>query len=141
MILTVATQADPIEVRAWSNGNPLRTGAGYGVRLSGHDRDKHFYPAWREVIIDLDGGGSISVSLSESFWAHAQNYETRPSDAGCSATDSHPGRVEHHRPYCWYRPTATASGYARFPRSRPGRECERTSMRRPDLLTLLVRIA
>ena len=59
---------DPIEVRAWSNGSPLRTGAGYGVRLSGHDRDKHFDPAWREVIVDLDGGESISVSLSESFW-------------------------------------------------------------------------
>jgi hypothetical protein len=54
-------------VRAWSNGSPLRTGAGYGVRLSGRDRDKHFDPAWREVIVDLDGGESISVSLSESF--------------------------------------------------------------------------
>ncbi len=68
MILTVTTQADPMEVRAWSNGRPLRTGAGYGVRLSGHDRDKHFDPAWREVIVDLDDGESVSVALSASFW-------------------------------------------------------------------------
>ena len=40
--LTVTTQADRMEVRAWSNGRPLRTGAGYGVRLSANDRDKHF---------------------------------------------------------------------------------------------------
>jgi hypothetical protein len=65
---TVTTQAARIAVRAWNNGHPLPTGAGYGVRLSGHDRDEFFDPEWREVIVDLDDEESVSVSLSESFW-------------------------------------------------------------------------
>lgn len=52
----------------WSNGQPLPTGAGYGVRLSGHDRDEHFDPGWHEVIVDLDHGEVARVSLSKSFW-------------------------------------------------------------------------
>jgi hypothetical protein len=66
--LIVSTQAAPIRVRAWSNGSPLRTGAGYGVRLSDCDRDQHFDPEWREVIVDLDEGETVSVRLSKSFW-------------------------------------------------------------------------
>lgn len=57
-----------MKVRAWSNGRPLRTGAGYGVRLSDRDRDQYFDPEWREVTVDLDRGETVSVSLSESFW-------------------------------------------------------------------------
>jgi hypothetical protein len=66
--MTVTMQAARIEVRAWSNGRPLPTGAGYGVRLSDRDRDEHFDPQWREVMVDLGGGETVSVSLSESFW-------------------------------------------------------------------------
>ena len=29
---------------AWSNGRPLRTGAGYGIGLSASDRDRYFDP-------------------------------------------------------------------------------------------------
>ena len=66
--MTVIMQAARIEVRAWSNGRPLPTGAGYGVRLSDHDRDEHFDPQWREVLVDLGEGESVPVSLSEPFW-------------------------------------------------------------------------
>lgn len=57
-----------MRVVGWSNGQPLPTGAGYGVRLSGHDRDEYFDPGWHEVIVDLDHGEVARVSLSKSFW-------------------------------------------------------------------------
>jgi hypothetical protein len=66
--MTVIMQAARIEVRAWSNGRPLPTGAGCGVRLSDHDRDDHFDPQWHEVLVDLGEGETVPVSLSESFW-------------------------------------------------------------------------
>jgi hypothetical protein len=62
------TTQPSIRVTAWSNGHPLPTGAGYGVRLSDRDRDKYFDPGWDEVIIDLDQGEKVPVSLSHSFW-------------------------------------------------------------------------
>ena len=66
--LTVTKQATPIVVWAWSNGSPLSTGAGYGVRLSDRDRDQYFDPEWRQVILFLDRGETVSVRLSKSFW-------------------------------------------------------------------------
>jgi hypothetical protein len=64
----MTTQPVLIRVKAWSNGRPLPTGAGYGLRLSDRDRDKYFDPGWAEVIIDLDHGEKVPVSLSDSFW-------------------------------------------------------------------------
>jgi hypothetical protein len=64
----MTTQPASIRVTAWSNGSPLPTGAGYGVKLSHRDRDKYFDPGWDEVIIDLDQGEKVPVSLSDSFW-------------------------------------------------------------------------
>ena len=64
----MAKQEALITVRAWSNGRPLHTGAGYGVRLSDHDRDQYFDPEWHEVIVELDRGETVSVPLSNSFW-------------------------------------------------------------------------
>lgn len=66
--LTVTIHAAPIKVRVWGNGSPLRTGAGYGVRLSDRDRDHYFDPVWCEVVIDLDYAETVSVRLSKSFW-------------------------------------------------------------------------
>lgn len=65
---TVVTQAVRIAVHGWTNGHPLPTGAGYGVRLSGHDRDEFFDREWREVIVGLSDEESVPVSLPESFW-------------------------------------------------------------------------
>jgi len=57
-----------MRVTGWSNGQPLPTGAGYGVRLSDHDRDDHFDHGWHQVVVILDEGESVSVPLSKSFW-------------------------------------------------------------------------
>ena len=57
-----------MRVTGWSNGQPRPTGAGYGVRLSGHDRDDYFDPVWHEVIVSLDHGETVTVPLSGSFW-------------------------------------------------------------------------
>lgn len=57
-----------MRVIGWRNGQPLLTGAGYGVRLSHHDRDDYFDPGWHEVVVNLDQGETVSVSLSKSFW-------------------------------------------------------------------------
>ena len=51
----------------WSNGQPLPTGAGYGVRVSAHDRDQYFEYGWDHVIVGLDGD-TARVQLSKSFW-------------------------------------------------------------------------
>lgn len=64
----MTTRPVSIRVTAWSNGHPLPTGAGYGVKLSHRDRDKFFDTGWDEVIIDLDQGEKVPVSLSYSFW-------------------------------------------------------------------------
>jgi len=68
MLSPMTMQAPSISVTGWSNGQPHRTGAGYGVRLSDHDRDTYFDPGWNEVVVDLDHGESVVVSLSKSFW-------------------------------------------------------------------------
>jgi hypothetical protein len=61
-------QSVSIRVTAWSNGRPLPTGAGYGIRLSDRDRDTYFDPGWDEVIIGLNQEEKVPVSLSDSFW-------------------------------------------------------------------------
>jgi hypothetical protein len=55
-------------VTAWSNGRPLRTGAGYGIRLSVGDRDLFFDPHWSDVSVDFADGEPVLVPLSRSFW-------------------------------------------------------------------------
>jgi hypothetical protein len=55
-------------VTAWSNGRPLRTGAGYGIRLSVGDRDRFFDPDWSDVSVDVADGEPVLVPLSSSFW-------------------------------------------------------------------------
>lgn len=55
-------------VTAWSNGRPLRTGAGYGIRLFVGDRDLFFDPHWSDVSVDVADGGPALVPLSRSFW-------------------------------------------------------------------------
>jgi hypothetical protein len=53
----------------WSNGHPLPTGAGYGLKVSQLDRDRHFRHEWTGVTLALEGRGRpIEVGLSPSFW-------------------------------------------------------------------------
>lgn len=53
---------------AWSNGRPLSTGAGYGIRLSASDRDRFFDRGLQVVSIYVRDGGPIVVPVSRSFW-------------------------------------------------------------------------
>ncbi|NKE60688.1 hypothetical protein FXN61_29420 [Lentzea sp. PSKA42] len=55
-------------VTAWSNGRPLGSGAGYGLRISAADRDEFFEPCWDSVEIELGPADAVTVSLSKSFW-------------------------------------------------------------------------
>jgi hypothetical protein len=61
-----------VRVTAWNNGNHNSTGAGYGLKVNGRDRDAHFRRDWSEVLIELPTGPSIKVSVDkESFWGDA----------------------------------------------------------------------
>ncbi len=56
-------------VKGWNDGSPNNTtGSGYGIRLRRGDRDKHFRPDWSSVSVELEGGGTITVNLTPSFW-------------------------------------------------------------------------
>lgn len=52
----------------WSNGRPLSSGAGYGLRISVSDRDRFFRPDWNHVLLEADGSRQVVVRLSASFW-------------------------------------------------------------------------
>jgi hypothetical protein len=44
-------------VTAWNNGSHRPSGAGYGLKVSPHDRDTYFQPEWVSVIIELPTQG------------------------------------------------------------------------------------
>jgi hypothetical protein len=52
----------------WSNGRPLSSGAGYGLRISVSDRDRFFHSDWDHVLLEVDGSRQVVVRLSASFW-------------------------------------------------------------------------
>ncbi|HEX4661712.1 MAG TPA: hypothetical protein VH307_30325 [Streptosporangiaceae bacterium] len=64
----MSSETHSMRAMGWSNGQPLPTGAGYGVRLSDRDRDDYFDPGWHEVVVALDQGETALVLLSKSFW-------------------------------------------------------------------------
>jgi hypothetical protein len=53
---------------AWNNGSHHASGAGYGLRVSGEDRDRYFDRDWSEVVFDLDGEVEARATISDSFW-------------------------------------------------------------------------
>ena len=57
-------------VTAWNNGQHSKTGGGYGLKISLHDRDKYFSRKWANVELELsDSGVTISVNTAKpSFW-------------------------------------------------------------------------
>lgn len=70
-----ATMSAAFSATGWSNGTPLPTGAGYGVRILRADRDLHFDPSWSEVIVEL-GSRWTTVPLSESFWQNCHELRS-----------------------------------------------------------------
>ena len=69
-----------MRVTAWSNGSPLSSGAGYGIRVSPDDRDLHFSRNWEHAEVDLGDSGHATIRLSESFWARCT--ELRSAEVG-----------------------------------------------------------
>lgn len=53
---------------AWHNGGPTDTAGGYGIKFTPADRDRAFDRSWSDVVLDLDGAGSVRVELTPSFW-------------------------------------------------------------------------
>jgi hypothetical protein len=56
----------------WNNGEHHSTGAGYGLKVTVADRDRHFKRTWRTVSIELPRGNGFTVVdanvAKESFW-------------------------------------------------------------------------
>jgi len=57
---------------AWNNGKHHTTGAGYGLKVSIADRDRHFKREWKSVILEIPVSGSFKEVLvnidKSSFW-------------------------------------------------------------------------
>lgn len=64
----------------WHNGGPSETPAGYGIKFTADDRDRHFDPAWESVVLEMEGFGRTVIGLSESFWRKCS--ELRSADVG-----------------------------------------------------------
>ena len=67
-------------VPAWHKGQPSTEPAGYGLRLTPVERDRNFDPEWTSVDVELDGGTTVEVPLSPSFWRSCS--ELRSADIG-----------------------------------------------------------
>ena len=57
-------------VTAWNNGTPLKSGAGYGLKLDAGDRDRIFQREWKTIILELEGApDELEVNIGKpSFW-------------------------------------------------------------------------
>jgi hypothetical protein len=42
--------------------------AGYGIKVTPTDRDRHFEREWAQVVVELEDWPSVVVELSPSFW-------------------------------------------------------------------------
>jgi hypothetical protein len=58
---------------AWNNGEHHSTGAGYGFKIDGLDRDRYFDPKWCTVVIEFPTRSGRIVAeanvAKKSFWA------------------------------------------------------------------------
>ncbi len=57
-----------VRATGWHSGVPAMDPAGYGLRFSEQDRNRHFDKGWSEVIVEMEGETSTTVPLSPSFW-------------------------------------------------------------------------
>ena len=60
------------EATAWNNGGWHDTGAGYGLKISAADRDRHFGRDWETVTLRLVGERTSRVAeanvAKKTFW-------------------------------------------------------------------------
>lgn len=58
--------------KTWTNGNPSRSGSGYGLKITRQDRDRFFKRSWTHVTLRLPfrcGPCIVDVNCSKkSFW-------------------------------------------------------------------------
>ena len=78
--LSATASVNGVRATAWHNGGPPSAPAGYGIKFSTQDRDRHFDPKWSAVTIEMEGGGSALVALTPSFWRSCS--ELRSADIG-----------------------------------------------------------
>ena len=65
-------------VKGWSSGSTsIRTGSGYGIRISRFDRDRFFQREWSRVTLHLEGAGKIEVNVAPSFWRRCTELRHR----------------------------------------------------------------
>lgn len=58
-----------MKVTAWNNGKHHETGAGYGLKISVEDRDRHFDRHRQTVRIRFPDGSDCAVNVAKSsFW-------------------------------------------------------------------------
>jgi hypothetical protein len=62
-------EAGWVRAVGWRGGNAdERSPAGYGIKITPADRDRHFDPNWTSVVLELADGPTIEVPLTDSFW-------------------------------------------------------------------------
>ncbi len=64
----------------WHNGSKPEEPGGYGLKILARDRDKYFDREWDEVVVSLEGGENVAISLSKSFWR--TSTELRSAEVG-----------------------------------------------------------
>ena len=64
----------------WHNGSRPQDPAGYGLKFTERDRDKYFDRTWNEVVVALENGPDVNLSVSPSFWRTCS--ELRSTDIG-----------------------------------------------------------
>jgi len=59
-----------MKVTAWNNGQYLKSGAGYGLKIAIKDRDRWFHPNLQVIWLHLEGEqGEFRVNVGKkSFW-------------------------------------------------------------------------
>jgi hypothetical protein len=57
-------------VTGWTNGSPLTSGAGYGVKVGYDDRSWYFRHDWKSVFVFLEGQTQpVEINVAKkSFW-------------------------------------------------------------------------
>jgi hypothetical protein len=60
-----------VNATVWNNGHHHESGAGYGIKISASDRDRHFKRSWGSIslrIEDQPDGFEVNVD-KDSFWS------------------------------------------------------------------------
>jgi len=67
-------------VTAYNNGAHSRSGAGYGFKVHPEDRDAHFKPEWKTILLEIDSEAApVEATMpGEAFWSENGHEITHP---------------------------------------------------------------